>query len=53
MIRKFVRWLLNKDELEAIKDELLLMRLLIKTEIERQSSRHNYPVGPLRPVEKK
>jgi hypothetical protein len=53
MIKRFFRWLLNKDELEAIRKELVGIRLLIITEIERQQPKKNKPLGPLTPVKNK
>jgi hypothetical protein len=42
--RKVIRWLLNKDELDNIGNELHMIRLLIQEQIPRR-------VGPLRPVQ--
>jgi hypothetical protein len=53
MIKKFLRWLLNKDELEAIRRELSGIRILLITEIERQQPKRNKPLEPLGPVENK
>ena len=52
-IKRIIRWLFNKDELESIRKEIVLLRLLLQTEIERQQSKKEKPVGPLRPVRNK
>jgi hypothetical protein len=49
-IKRFLRWLLNKDELESIRKELVLLRLVLVSEIERKTPKRNEPVGPLKPV---
>jgi hypothetical protein len=53
MIKKLIRWLLNKDELDAIRKELVLLRLLLQTEIERNQPKRSHPVGPIGPVRNK
>ena len=50
MIKKFFRWLLNKNELEGIRKELSLLRLLIQNEIERQQPKRHQPIRPIAPV---
>jgi hypothetical protein len=50
MIKRFFRWLLNKNELEAIRREIATLTILIATEIARQQPKKTHPLGPLGPV---
>ena len=47
---RLVRWLLNKDELDAIKNEVRLLRLLVACEIERREPKRHEALGPIGPV---
>jgi len=53
MWKRFWRWLLNKDELDAIRKELFLLRTLIANEIERQTPKRAERLMPLGPVKNK
>lgn len=46
-MKRFFRWLWNKNELEAIHHELHLLRILLLSEIERQQPKRHQPVQPI------
>jgi hypothetical protein len=47
MIRRLIRWILNKDELEAIRNELRMLHVLLASEIERQQPKKHQPIQPI------
>lgn len=49
MIKRFFRWLLNKDELDRIGNELQMIRVLISSSLPKQ----NAPLAPLAPLGQK
>jgi hypothetical protein len=52
-IKQLFRWMLNKDELDHIRHEVMLLRMLVSNEIERQQPKRTYPIGPIGPVKNK
>lgn len=50
LLRRIIRWLFNKNELESIRKELVSIRLIMLTEIARKEKKNYQPVGPVTPV---
>jgi hypothetical protein len=52
-MKRFMNWILNKNELENIRRELVLLRLIVRSEIERQRPKRYRPVDKVSPLEDK
>jgi hypothetical protein len=50
-VKRFFRWLWNKNELEEIRRELAAIHLTIRSEIERREPKRHKPVGKVGPIQ--